>query len=268
LNLLFLHGFSFFTLSFRVRKIRGGSERHYYSRSDLREQVSGFVRLCATELLGIGAATYEIVFFKDRTTSEKKGFLLFYIDPRTLFTWHNATYQYGSPKAVRNRDRKGATLLPADRLLVFRLPAKYQRLSQKTKIVRELGGLNVFRVAEEQQREKGSVYNFKEHHRAEQLALASATRETGWSMGGILGETFLEYYGVWRYLVYNRFAIELRDEILNTLNAAIKRISPNFGPETAMVIKGVPTLEDVEKAFQDLQSGSRSLVSLVEQFSL
>jgi hypothetical protein len=25
LNLLFLHGFSFFTLSFRVRKIRGGS---------------------------------------------------------------------------------------------------------------------------------------------------------------------------------------------------------------------------------------------------
>ena len=48
-------------------------DRHYYSRSDLREQVSGFVRLCATELLGIGTATYEIVFFRDHTTSEKRG---------------------------------------------------------------------------------------------------------------------------------------------------------------------------------------------------
>jgi hypothetical protein len=243
-------------------------DRHCHSRADLSDQVSEFVRLCATELLGIGSATYEIVFFKDRTTSEMKGFLFFYINPRTLFLRRNATYQYGSPEAFHNRDRKGATLLPEDRLLVFRLPAKYQHLRRRTKIVRELDGLNVFRVTEEQQREKGSVYNFKEHHRAEQLALASATRETGWSMGGILGETFLEYYGVWRYLVYNRFAIELRDGILSTLNAAIKRISPNFGPETAMVIKGLPTLEDVEKAFQDLQSGSRSLVSLVEQFSL
>jgi hypothetical protein len=33
LNLLFLHGFSFFTLSFRVRKIRGGSQ--IWSRNHL-----------------------------------------------------------------------------------------------------------------------------------------------------------------------------------------------------------------------------------------
>jgi len=37
LNLLFLHGFSFFTLSFRVRKIRGGSERRNH-KGKLKQQ--------------------------------------------------------------------------------------------------------------------------------------------------------------------------------------------------------------------------------------
>jgi hypothetical protein len=53
-------------------------DRHCHSRADLSHQVSEFVRLCATELLGIGSATYEIVFLKDRTTSEMKGFVFLY----------------------------------------------------------------------------------------------------------------------------------------------------------------------------------------------
>jgi hypothetical protein len=128
--------------------------------------------------------------------------------------------------------------------------------------------MDVFRVAAEQQKTQGSVYNFKEHSLSQQLALASSTRETGWKMGAGFDGTFLEYYEVWRLLVYNRFVIELRDEIIRTLDEAIRRVSLDFGPETGLIVRGLPDQAEVEQAFGELASGSRTFVSFVDQFSL
>jgi hypothetical protein len=68
--------------------------------------------------------------------------------------------------------------------------------------------------------------------------------------------------------VYNRFVIELREEIVRTLDQAIKPVSLDFGAETCLVVRGLPDREEVEAAFAKLASGSRTFVSFVEQFSL
>ena len=242
--------------------------RDYHPRWQLANSACEFISRCSASLLEQGEAVYEIVFLKDPKSGEKKNLLFKHIDGRTLFEGREGRYQYRSPEDASRKRRKGAIFLPTARLIIFRLPHKYRGLMRKRKVISELGGMDVFRVAAEQQKTRGSVYNFKEHSLSEQLALASSTRETGWKMGAGFDGNFLEYYEIWRLLIYNRFVIELRDEIIRTLDQAIRRVSLDFGPETGLVVEGLPDQAEVEQALAELASGSRTFVSFVDQFSL
>jgi hypothetical protein len=175
-----------------------------HSYWELAREICDFVSTCSVGILNQGFSVYEIVFFRGPKTPEKKYFRFIDVDSRTLFRRHRGIYQYRSAKAVMKKERKDGIFLPAERLAYFQLPSKYKNLIGKKKAISELGGMDVYRMADEQQKTKGSIYSFKEHNRSQRLALASVMRETGWNMGAGFDGTFLNYYEVWRTLLFNR----------------------------------------------------------------
>lgn len=77
-------------------------------------------------------------------------------------------------------------------------------------------------------------------------------------------DSFLAPYGVWRQLRFLEFKIKLRNLIMEHLNASLAEIGSTMGFQASIELTGLPTLEDVENAKNDLQTGRRSLTDLVK----
>jgi hypothetical protein len=75
-------------------------------------------------------------------------------------------------------------------------------------------------------------------------------------------DNHLAPYDVWRQLRFLEFKIRLRDLIMNRLNATLSEVGSQLDFQAAIELSGLPTLQDVDNAKNDLRSGRRSLNDL------
>ncbi len=131
-----------------------------------------------------------------------------------------------------------------------------------------LGILPDFALASMRSGGRSVPFDTEAHLRTRHMALAEATSAIGWNARWSFDGDVLEYYLLDRQLTFEQFKIELRDEILATLNVGLRRIGTEMGFRAQVVLEGLPTLTDVVTARERLSSGNIAFKELTDPFSL
>ena len=109
-------------------------------------------------------------------------------------------------------------------------------------------------------------YDVAKHYHLRNVALAKITKDFGWDARNSFEKEALEYYLLYRYLKFEKFEIELRDTILNTLNAGLELIGKQLGFDTKILVNGLPTLDTVQTSYSHLQRGDVTFREVLEPF--
>lgn len=98
------------------------------------------------------------------------------------------------------------------------------------------------------------------------LALAEAGKTIGWNARGLARDEMLEFYGLRRQLIFERFKVELRNSIVDTINKGLKIAGGRMRFEGQIRVSGLPTIPDVENAIGQLDSGSKPFGEILKPF--
>lgn len=245
--------------------IRGLRDEHY--GHDLWDALYQFVHRCAGTIAAYGYAAYELVLLYPQESEKAVGFELFGIWPATLRVQDDALVQYVPERLRQDGKYPPALAFPADRLIIFELPAALQQ-----SFIQGLGSLmavNLSRGADlavESFRlgQHAVPYDFRAHKAAEHLALAEGTRGIGWDARGLFQEAQLDYYRVYRQLVFMKFVAQLREAIISTLNSVLTAVSQLVSPVGQIAVQGLPTSADMEAMLQRLERGDVSFKEAIE----
>ena len=109
-------------------------------------------------------------------------------------------------------------------------------------------------------------YDSSNQVHSQKLALAEAGKAIGWNARGLFQEDVLEFYSLKRHLLFERFKIELRNSILTTLNHGLKLAGKEMGFSAEIIIEGLPTIDHVEKAESELESGTQPFAEIYKPF--
>lgn len=236
---------------------------------DLASVVCDFVAGCAVELLIYEKATYEIAHLLETKSKELAGFELIHINPRTLIHREKELLQFVPTELADKLGKPQYIKLTPERIITFEIPPSYR--AKVGKIMESLGVLGVHTMPEFVMRDitsgsRSTAYDTKHHIHMHNLALASVTKFLGWNARLLFQNEAMEYYLIHRSLMFERFKIELRDSIIKTLNEGIKRAGEQVGFIAEIVVTGLPTLNDVQTAYNHLREGDVPFGEVLEPF--
>jgi hypothetical protein len=242
------------------------SERSYPSLEDgVRQFISG----TAQHLVFGGPCTYEVDYLSPVDApqgSQPAEFRLELVTPGTVGERNGVPIQYVLPTLSPLRDRNGLPYLELDStsLVRFTLPEQLEKpvrrlvkflITANQEQVKELG------LMERSVRER-TDYDFSLHKRERGELFAEVSQPVGWNVRDLFGDNELEAFQVWRTIRFVEFKVRVREAILAQLNEAIAIAGEVVGFDAAVEFEGLPTLQDVEAAKDDLRTGRRGLGDL------
>lgn len=176
--------------------------------------------------------------------------------------------QYIPKEVAQKRGISQYVTLDPKRILIFKPPSSLQK--ELSTILESLSIIDSSKGPDFAERMlhgdlKRTQYDFKSHMNMEKIAVAKATKNIGWDTRFSFQDVTVEYYQLHRRLVLERFIIQLRASILNTLNDGIVRIGQKLGFEGRIQIEGFPTLTDIMEVQGLLESGSISFTQIFER---
>jgi hypothetical protein len=105
------------------------------------------------------------------------------------------------------------------------------------------------------------LHEFKAQHAREVL---SATRNLGWHARWAFNEQMTSPYTVWRHLEFQRFKIPIRDAGIAGLNRTLALAGATIGFDTRLVLHRAITIDDIDRAQNELRGGTRPLAELLQ----
>ena len=229
--------------------------------------IQEFLTKAAGQVAEHDFAVAEIVFTQEANTNKVQDVDFVWINPLHIIRRWGRLYQRVPVELAAERGIKSRILLPPERIMVFSAPARYRKpLAQ----VREALSImsdhrNDFFTL--QAMEQNLQFDFVEHNRARMLALAEAGRPIGYACRGMFNEQAATPYWIRLKILHELFLIELRQSLLRTLNAGLKKTGERMGFEGQIEVNGWPTHHDVEVALNQLDAGAPSLVEILDTFS-
>ena len=211
-----------------------------------------------------GPAVYEIDFLSD-AEGNKVGFRTGWIPQGSIDKREGRYIQYVPKELGEGRKHNGCYYLPldVDNLIWIRL----QRPTHTT--LRRVAA--TLAAADAQQAtptamlasrvREFDLHEFKDQHAREIL---SATRDLGWHARWAFNEQMTSPYTVWRHLQFQRFKIAIRDAGIAGLNRTLALAGDTIGFDTRLVLHGAITMDDVDRAQNELQAATRPLAELLQ----
>jgi hypothetical protein len=149
-------------------------------------------------------------------------------------------------------------------LVTFRLePAEEAAVRKMVSFLRAASSLQGAEMPlMEQSARGGTPYSFTEHQCERAELFAKVTEPVGWNVRGLFQDNLLAPYEVWRRLRFLEFKVRLRNLIMDRLNTTLSEVGSQMGFQAAIELSGLPSLQDVEDAKNDLRNGQRSLNDL------
>lgn len=238
-------------------------------RYELGPCVADFFLECAQSLMTFGEAIYEIVYFSNPEDHKVLAFELQKVRPLSVRRRRGQLVQVIPEEVVKRRGVSSFIHLPADRILILRLPAGLQRTVENT--LESLAILSEKLMPEfvlHNFRQAGSKFHFDTASQlySQKLALADAGKAIGWNARGLLQDEMLEFYRLRRQLSFELFKINLRAAILATLNEGLALAGMHMEFEAQIIIEGLPTISDVETAQSELDSGTKPFGEILKPF--
>lgn len=224
---------------------------------DLTRALRDFFQHTGRTMLLCGSATYEIDYATDPDNGDMEGFRFAEIPPCTCKTRGGKSYQY-VPAGFVGAESTWLELDPAN-LVEFAFDrSTWNELDQALEALVALAESN--RSATEllvEAQETGLPYNTSLQHKLIERAVAYVTRPFGWDARQSLFFEWPEPLLLWRALRFRRFAIEMRDEIQGRLNGALQHIGEKVGLDVELGFSGLPSIDDIDTALEDVTTGRR-----------
>lgn len=239
--------------------------------TDLASAIHNFFVQCAHTVMAFGEATYEIVYLSDPNDEAVVEFQLAFIQPLTVMLRHGQLVQYVPTEIARAR--KGSQYIPlvSDRIITFPLPASVQK--DYGAMMEGLAFLSnhkvpdfVFEAGDDGSRR--TPFDFTTHIHLEKQALAEAGRLIGWRARDLFREETLQYYDLYRALVFERFKVEMRTTLLEKLNEALTLVGHKVGFSGQLRVSGLPTLKEIEVAEAHLSAGDQPFQEILKPFQM
>jgi hypothetical protein len=212
-------------------------------------------------------AVAEIVFTQDDETNMAESVEFVWINPRHIIKRWGHFYQRVPVALAVERGIKSRVLLPSERIMVFSAPPRYKKSLAQAREALSIMSDHRNDLFSLQAMEQNFQYDFTVHNRARLLALAEAGRPIGYACRGMFNEQAATPYWIRLKILHEAFLIELRQSLLKTLNAGLKKTGDKIGFECQIEVSGWPTLHDVEVALNQLDAGAPSLVDILDTFS-
>jgi len=238
------------------------SSRRY--NSGLKDSVYDFFRQCAQTIMAYGKSHYETVYFKKESDDQWTSFELAHIVPYSIFNQGGSFYQKIPIEDDIHGDKLRKVLIPNEYILTFNLP----RMLQKHYELMMDTLYNIKTVPPDfslpYNNPEQIPFDFTNYLLYENLAIACAVRNIGWNARNLFDKNVLDYYLIYRMLLFKKFLILLRNEILSTLNSGINSIGDKIGFSGDIQLNGIMTLEDLNDLTSRLESGDISFLEIIE----
>jgi hypothetical protein len=230
--------------------------------------ICDFVADCAVHLLIFETVTYEIVYLSEPKNGKTIGFELVQINPFTLVQRGASLFQFLPAENTKKLSERRCIELQPERILTFKLPVSIQgKLDQVMESMRILSLTSPdFFMKELAAGVKKNPYDVTAHHHLRQVALAKVTKDFGWDARNSFEKEASEFYLIYRYLKFEKFKIELRSNILDTLNDGLELVGKQLGFNAKILVNGLPTLDDVQSAHDHLIKGDLPFGEILETF--
>ncbi len=247
--------------------IMRGLEEHGHAHSPA-DALYDFFRLLSANIATSERAIFEIVYLEERGTQTLVGFELAFISDAQITEKRGQIYQRVPRTVAAERNVPEMILLEKDDLIVFKPPEEYEKpLRHVRTSLSELDKLQFPALMLEATKEN-IPYDFKAHERSMKLALVEAVKPIGWNARGSFNDCVLSYYWILMSLTFERFKIRLRETMLDTLNLGLECIGKKLHFETRLKIDGLPTLADVDRATEQLNSGTMAFTEVMKPFEI
>jgi len=244
--------------------------RDHYSRHELARAVADFIRECAQSVVCFGQATYELVYLsREEEPGKYVAFELEQVRPLTVKRSGNKFIQTIPAEVAKKLAVPRFIDLPAESILMFELPTSLKKFVSRT--LDSLAVLSEKLIPEFAMKDfatAASLYRYDSANQvySQKLALAEAGKQIGWNARMLFNEEMLEFYQLKRQLRFERFKLQLRDSILETLNRGLVTAGTALGFQAKIKVSGLPTLSDIELAEADLESGGKAFGDILGQF--
>jgi hypothetical protein len=239
--------------------------------TDLASAARNFLVQCAQTVMAYGEACYELVYLSNPDDEVVVEFQLAYIQPLTVMRRRGHLVQYIPAEVARAR--KGSQYIPLepDRIITFPLPTSVQK--GFSAMMEGLAFLSnhtipdfVFQIGDDSSRQ--TAFDSTTHIHLEKQALAEAGKLIGWDARSLFREETLEFYDLYRALIFEQFKIELRTNLLEKANEALILAGEKMGFSGQLQISGLPTLKEVEAAQAHLLAGDRPFQEILKSFRM
>lgn len=250
----------------RVEKLVTASLAKHLNES-LIDVMHDFFRECAQVIMTFGLAAYEIAYLFEEENKEATGFRLFLITPRSLIN-DGKLIQYVPADVAEKLGIPRYIELPRETTVLFEAPISLRH--ELPKMMESLSFLSremLPRFALPQlNRDSNLPFDAGEHTRLQKLAVAQLTKSIGWDVRGLLQDEVLEYYQVYRWLMFQKFEAELRNSILSKLNGVLLTAGNALGFSGKLKVEGLPTTDDAESAISHLEAGDQPFDEIMRAF--
>ena len=235
---------------------------------DLAGIICDFIANCAVNLLIYETVIYEVVYLSEPKNGKVVGFELVQINPFTLVQRGNSLSQFLPDEHTKKLSERRCIELQPERILTFKLPVNIQgKLDQIMESMRILSLTSPdFFMKELAAGFRKTPYDVTTHYHLRNVALAKITKDFGWDARNSFEKEASEYYLIYRYLKFKKFRMELRNIILDTLNAGLELVGKQLGFNTKILVNGLPTLDDVQTAYNHLLQGDIPFGEILEPF--
>lgn len=210
-----------------------------------------------------GHAVYEIDLLSD-DDGEKVAFRTGWIPQGTIDKRNGRYIQYVPEELGEGRKHKGCYYVELDEemLIWTQLPrsmrsALRRAASTLAEASAQQSTPSVMLHARVQE------FNLKRFKDEEAREVLFTTRDLGWHARWLFDEQMTSPYIAWRHLEFQRFKILIRDAVIASLNRALTLAGAEIGFEARLVLRGVITARDVDRAQNELRTGSRPLTELL-----
>lgn len=239
---------------------------------DLPWAAHQFFNLCARRVMVHEEDVYAIVYLSPSEGENPIDFDLVPIHPATVTRVEGTLAQYVPITHRQEPDVPEHIELSEELAVTFRAPDHLQATISRTLANLDSVGSSImpdWAMEELAMSRKSVPFDGSAHRRAHGLAIAEACRDLGWDARSLNNEkaNVLEYYWLHRRLRFERFKIELRDKLLETLNEVLTRTEQEVGICGQLTLEGVPSLEDVDAAESYLVAGKISFKDVLEPFT-
>ena len=229
--------------------------------------LSEFTRLLVSELCSYDRVTYEIVYLYGADKATPSGFELMHLNPTQLRRRRGRIVQLVPPDVALERGVSTEVALPEESLVTFRLPRDLRKV-----IARTVANLDV--LSDRQCSSLGLAamegkvpYDFATHNRSMMLALAEATRATGWNGRGMLYQHTLSTFWLRREVTFHRFVARVRASILEQINALLQRVGPKLNNRARLSLEGFHTDSALDEVIRIIDTGETPLTEVVNRLS-